>query len=132
RRTKLTEWLVRNHYAICAKRSAAPSIISPPSGCRRSRRVPLGLILVLPRNALAVDTEKPTPVRCSRLSGMGDSDCAEWARRIARLSFRLVSDMERNWVQCQEANRHWLDSARRCLPTLWTAGKVRTPVHLTH
>ena len=36
------------------------------------------------------DTES-TPIRLSRLSGTGDSDCAEHARRIARLGLRLVS-----------------------------------------
>ncbi|KAI1787356.1 hypothetical protein LXA43DRAFT_715452 [Ganoderma leucocontextum] len=70
--------------------SAAPSMVSPPGGCRRSRRVALRLppsprITSLCRR----EVDEPTPFRYSRLSGTGDSDCAGWARRIARLSLRL-------------------------------------------
>ena len=36
------------------------------------------------------EVDEPTPVWPSHLSGMGDSDSAECARRIARLSLRLV------------------------------------------
>ena len=38
----------------------------------------------------ALGHAEPTPFRTSHLSGTGGSDCAECARRIARLSLRLV------------------------------------------
>ena len=68
------------------------SMVSPPSGGRRSRSSHSGSH---PRreslHRAGEEVDEPTPFRYSRLPGMGDSDCAEWACRIARLSLRLVS-----------------------------------------
>ncbi|KAI1787332.1 hypothetical protein LXA43DRAFT_1029593 [Ganoderma leucocontextum] len=79
-------WLTHHHHHH-APVSAAPSMVSPPGGCRRSRRVALRLppsprITSLCRR----EVDEPTPFRYSRLSGTGDSDCVGWARRTARLS----------------------------------------------
>ncbi|KAI0794332.1 hypothetical protein C8Q74DRAFT_570304 [Fomes fomentarius] len=49
--------------------------------------------------------DEPTPFRQSHLSGMGDSDCAERARRIARLSLPLVSCLSLH-MHVAEANYH--------------------------
>ena len=80
---------------LMAEVSAAPSITSPPSGSRRSRRVPLRSATPLCcQSCSSGEVDEPTPFRRSRRSGpsgTGDSDCAEWACRIARLSLRLVS-----------------------------------------
>ncbi|KAI0753840.1 hypothetical protein C8Q74DRAFT_1442145 [Fomes fomentarius] len=84
-RARRMAWLVLvSHRRLlvpraCSSWPAARRCISPPGGIRRSRRVPLRL-LPLPTR---------TPFRYSHLSGMGDSDCAERARRIARLSLPL-------------------------------------------
>ena len=74
-------------------RSSRPPTISSHGGGRRSRRTPLGLASLFPRNiqTLGKDVWEPTPFRCSRLSGTGDSDCAERTPRTASLSLRLVS-----------------------------------------
>ncbi|KAM5540630.1 hypothetical protein V8D89_005661 [Ganoderma adspersum] len=72
------------------KVSAAPSVVSPPRGCRRSRASHSGSHLR--RESLhcgGEEVDEPTHFQYSRLSGTGGSDCAEWARRIARLSLRL-------------------------------------------
>ncbi|KAI1787198.1 hypothetical protein LXA43DRAFT_1030398 [Ganoderma leucocontextum] len=84
-----TAWLTHHHHHH-ALVSAVPSMVSPPGGSRRSRRVALRLppsprITSLCRR----EVDEPTPFQYSRLSGTGDSDCAEWARRTARLSLRL-------------------------------------------
>ncbi|KAI1789695.1 hypothetical protein LXA43DRAFT_1019936 [Ganoderma leucocontextum] len=86
-----TAWLTHHHHHH-AQASAAPSMVSPPGGCRRSRRVALRLspsprITSLCRR----EVDEPTPFWYSRLSGTGDSDCAGWARRTARLSLRLCA-----------------------------------------
>ncbi|KAI0758997.1 hypothetical protein C8Q74DRAFT_1301403, partial [Fomes fomentarius] len=69
-----------------------PSSISPPGGIRRSRRVSLRLLPLLvsrPHEDAGRQVDEPTPFWSSHLSGTGDSDCAECARRIARLSLRM-------------------------------------------
>ncbi|TBU64245.1 hypothetical protein BD310DRAFT_914307 [Dichomitus squalens] len=71
-------WLIHNHYAI--------RIEVPPGGSRRSCRVPLGLVLAPVVKNCSGRGSGSTPFRYSRLSGTDDSDCAEWTRRIARLS----------------------------------------------
>ncbi|KAI1792248.1 hypothetical protein LXA43DRAFT_1007278 [Ganoderma leucocontextum] len=85
-----TAWLTHHHVPPPCTGVSRPSMVSPPGGCRRSRRVTLRLppsprITSLCRR----EVDEPTPFRYSRLSGTGDSDCAEWARRTARLSLRL-------------------------------------------
>ena len=78
----------------CTRCQPPPSIVSSPRGCRRSRASHSGS---RPRREslhhASEEVDESTPFRCSRLSGMGDSDCAESACRIARLSLRLVSSL---------------------------------------
>ena len=56
------------------------SMVSPPSGGRRSRRAPLGLVSTSCCNYLKRRKEvgAPTPLRSSRLSGTDGSECVEW------------------------------------------------------
>ena len=68
-----------------------PSMVRPPSGSRRLRHNPFGFASPLLQNNVAERASEPTPIRSSRLSGMGGSDCAERACRTARLSLELVS-----------------------------------------
>ncbi|KAM5537446.1 hypothetical protein V8D89_008965, partial [Ganoderma adspersum] len=72
------------------KVSAGPSVVRPLSGRRRSRTSHSGSH---PRreslHCAGEEVDESTPFWCSRLSGMGDSDCAEWACLTARLSLRL-------------------------------------------
>ena len=88
------------HHAcrtLCAQMSAAPSIVSPPGGSRRSRRAPLGLVLAYcrksPERGQRWTSQRPSGTvvcqgRTARIERSG-------VRRIARLSIRLVS-----FVQC--------------------------------
>ena len=78
---------------LCPQMSATPSIVSPHSGSRRSRRSPLGLVLTYCRKS-AKQRQRGTSQRPS-----GTVVCHGWTariersgvRRIARPSIRLVS-----------------------------------------
>ncbi|TBU22966.1 hypothetical protein BD311DRAFT_704743 [Dichomitus squalens] len=78
-------WLIHNHYAIRIEVSVARRWSAHLGGSRRSRRVPLGLVLTPVVKNCSGRGSGSTPFRYSRLSGTDDSDCAEWTRRIARL-----------------------------------------------
>ncbi|TBU37741.1 hypothetical protein BD309DRAFT_875824 [Dichomitus squalens] len=78
-------WLMHNHYAIRIEVSVARRWSAHLGGSRRSRRVPLGLVLTPVVKNCSGRGSGSTPFRYSRLLGTDDSDCAEWTRRIARL-----------------------------------------------